>query len=340
MNGWGRYAPSVIRATSALVTLATLAILGAWGIMPAAAQDVRDYGKRPIRMLVPVPPGGSTDIVARIVTGPLAEMTGYTIVIDNRAGAQGAIATDIVARANPDGHTLLFAYATHTTLPFINKVPYDPFRDFAPITQVSVNPLIVVVHPSVPVTNVKELIALAKSKPKSLNLGVATAGSAGHIAAELFKLRTGTGDGIVTVVYKGGGPSMVALLAGEVQVMFASVPTSTPYLKSGRLKPLAAVGAKRLPYLAELPSLGESGFNIEAAPWQGLLGPARMPREIITRLYGEMSRVLKRPEVVERLAAAGADVVSSTPEEFDARLKRELNEYSKLIPTFGLGKQL
>ena len=318
----------------------TVATLGALCMAPAGAQDARDYGKRPIRMLVPVPPGGSTDIVARIVTGPLAEMTGYTIVIDNRAGAQGAIATEIVARATPDGYTLLFGYATHTTLPFINKVPYDPFRDFAPITQISVNPLLVVVHPSVPVSNVKELIALAKSKPRSLNLGIATAGSAGHIAAELFKSRTGTGDGIVTVTYKGGGPALVALLSGEVQMMFASAPTSLPYLKSGRLQPLAAAGAKRLPYLPDLPSLGESGFNIDAAPWQGLLGPARMPREIITRLYGEFSRVLKRPDVIEKLAAAGADVVSSTPEEFDARIKRELNEYSKLIPTFGLGKQL
>ena len=318
----------------------TVATLGALSMAPAGAQDARDYGKRPIRMLVPVPPGGSTDIVARIVTGPLAEMTGYTIVIDNRAGAQGAIATEIVARATPDGYTLLFGYATHTTLPFINKVPYDPFRDFAPITQISVNPLLVVVHPSVPVSNVKELIALAKSKSRPLNLGIATAGSAGHIAAELFKLRTGTGDGIVTVTYKGGGPALVALLSGEVQMMFASAPTSLPYLKSGRLKPLAAVGAKRLPYLPDLPSLGESGLNIEAAPWQGLLGPARMPREIIARLYGEFSRVLKRPDVIEKLAAAGADVVSSTPEEFDARIKRELNEYSKLIPTFGLGKQL
>ncbi len=326
----------------ALVGIATftVATLGVLSMAPAGAQDARDYGKRPIRMLVPVPPGGSTDIVARIVTGPLAEMTGYTIVIDNRAGAQGAIATEIVARATPDGYTLLFGYATHTTLPFINKVPYDPFRDFAPITQISVNPLVVVVHPSVPVSNVKELIALAKSKPRSLNLGIATAGSAGHIAAELFKLRTGTGDGIVTVTYKGGGPALVALLSGEVQMMFASAPTSLPYLKSGRLKPLAAAGAKRLPYLPDLPSLGESGFNIDAAPWQGLLGPARMPREIITRLYGEFSRVLKRPDVIEKLAAAGADVVSSTPEEFDARIKRELNEYSKLIPTFGLGKQL
>lgn len=320
--------------------IASAVLLLAPALQPVHAQSAQDYGKRPIRMLVPVPPGGSTDIVARIVTGPLAEMTGYTIVIDNRAGAQGAIATDIVARATPDGYTLLFAYATHTTLPFINKVPYDPFRDFAPITQISVNPLLLVVHPSQPVSNVKELIALAKSKPKSLNLGIATAGSAGHIAAELFKLRTGTNEGIVSVIYKGGGPSMVALLSGEVQMMFASVPTSMPFLKSGKLKMLAAVGNKRLPYFPDLPSLAESGFNIEAAPWQGILGPARMPREIITRLHGEIARVLKRPEVIERLAAAGADVVSSTPEEFDARLKRELNEYSKLVPTFGLGKQL
>ena len=209
----------------------TVVALGTLGMVPAGAQDARDYGKRPIRFLVPVPPGGSTDIVARTVTGPLSEMTGYTIVIDNRAGAQGAIATEIVARSNPDGYTLLFGYASHTTLPFINKVPYDPFHDFAPITQVSVNPLLLVVHPSVPVSNVKELIALAKSKPKSINLAIATAGSAGHIAAELFKIRTGTGDGIVTVTYKGGGPSLIALLSDEVQMLFASAPTSLPYLK-------------------------------------------------------------------------------------------------------------
>ena len=186
----------------------------------------------------------------------------------------------------------------------------------------------------------KELIALAKAKPKSFNLGIATAGSAGHIASELFKLRTGTGDGIVSVIYKGGGPSMVALLSGEVQMMFASVPTSMPYLKSGKLKMLAAVGKKRLSYFPDLPSLGESNINIDAAPWQGVLGPAKMSRQIITRLQGEFAKVLKRPDVVERLAAAGADVVASTPEEFDARIQRELREYSKLVPTFGLGKQL
>lgn len=315
-------------------------VLAAVAALPAAAlaQPVRDYGSRPIRLMVPVLPGGSTDIVARIITGPLAEMAGYTIVVDNRAGAGGAIASEIVARAYPDGHTLLFAYATHTTLPFINKVPYDPYRDFAPITQLAVSPLLVVVHPALPVTNLKELIALAKSRPGALNLGIATPGSAGHIAAELFKQRTGTGEGIVSVIYKGGGPTQVALLSGEVQMSFASVPTAMPHIKAGKLKVLATAASKRLPYFSEVPTLGESGIQVDAAPWQGILGPARMPREIVNRLYAELTKVLKRADVIERLAATGSDPVGSTPEAFDAKIRRELNEYGKLIPTFNLGK--
>ena len=304
----------------------------------ALAQDARDYGSRPIRLIVPVPPGGSTDIVARIIAAGLQESAGLRMVIDNRGGAGGVIGSETVARAAPDGNTLLFAYAAFTTTPFISKVPYDPYRDFTPVTLLAVNPLLVVVNPSLPVANVKELIALAKSKPKGINASIASAGSAGHLALELFKVRTGTTDGIVPVIYKGGGPAVLALVAGEVQVMFASVPTSLAHIKAGKAKVLATVGSKRLAAFPDSPTLTELGIKgvDAAAPWQAILGPAKMPRPIVTRLYSESAKVLKRPDIIERLAANGAEPVGSTPEELGERIKNDLQEFGKIIPTLGM----
>ena len=301
------------------------------------AQGARDYGSRPIRLIVPVPPGGSTDIVARIIAAGLVESSGFRVVVDNRGGAGGVIAADMVARAAPDGYTLLFAYASFTTTPFLGKVPYDPYRDFSPITLAAVNPLLLVVNPSLPVTNVKDLIALAKSRPKGLNAGIATAGSAGHLAMELFKLRTGVTDGIVSVIYSGGGPTQVALMSGEVQLVFGSVPTSQPYVKSGKVKVIASLAKKRLSYFPDTPTLAELGVPMDsAAPWQGILGPAKMPRPIVMRLYSEVATVLKRPEIVERLVATGAEVVGSTPDEFAEKIKQDLQEFAKIIPALGM----
>ncbi|MCC6531143.1 MAG: tripartite tricarboxylate transporter substrate binding protein [Burkholderiales bacterium] len=303
---------------------------------PSLAQGKLDYGSRPIRLVVPVAAGGGTDTVARIVAAGL-ETTGLRSVIDNRGGAGGVIGTETVARASPDGYTLLFAYASHTTAPFLAKVPYDADRDFFPVTQVGVSPLLLLVNPALPVANVKELIALAKSKPRGLNVGIATAGSAGHLSAELFKLRTGTSDSIVSVIYKGGAAVQIALLSNEVQLFFASAITAVPYVKSGKVRSLATSARQRLASFPEVPTLGELGIAIDAAtPWQGMLAPAKTPNAIVMQLYEEVAKVLKRPDIIERLAAAGTDPVGSTPAEFRAKIKRELDEFGKLIPTLKL----
>jgi tripartite-type tricarboxylate transporter receptor subunit TctC len=305
---------------------------------PAGAQDARDYGSRPIRLILPVPPGGSTDIVARIYAAGMQESAGLRMVVDNRGGASGLIAGETVARAAPDGHTLLFTYAAFTTSPFLHKVPYDTVRDFTPITQLSVNPLLVAVNAALPVGSVQELIAHAKSRPKGLNASVASAGSAGHLALGLFIQRSGVGEGIVPVIYKGGGPAIIALMSGEAQVMVASLPTSLPFMKTGKLKVLAAVGGKRLADIPDVPSLAEAGIpGIDVAlPWQAILGPANLPRPVVMRLYQESLKVLKRPDIVERLAANGALVVGSTPEEFAAKIRHDLQVFGKLIPALGI----
>ena len=221
-------------------------------------------------------------------------------------------------------------------MPFIAKLPYDAYSDFTPVTQVAVQPLVLIVHPSLPVNNVKDLIALAKSTPKGINAGISTPGSAGHLATELFKLRTGTTGGIVSVMYKGSSATQVAMLSGEVQILFASTPSFMPYLKSGKVKMLAISATKRIAYLPELPTFAELGVAIDTSPWQGILGPAKMPRAIVMRLYGEVAKLVKQPNTIERLAAAGSEPVGSTPEEFGAKIKQELQEFGKLIPTLGI----
>ncbi len=316
----------------------TACIATALAALPATglAQGKLDYGSRPIRLIVPVGAGGGTDIVARIVAAGL-ETTGLRMVVDNRGGAGGVIGTETVARATPDGYTLLFAYASHTTAPFLGKVPYDADRDFSPVTQVGVGPLLLLVNPSLPVASVKELIALAKSKPGGLNVGIATAGSAGHLSAELFKLRTGTTDSIASVIYKSGAAVQIALLSNEVQLFFASVITAVPYIKSGKVRTLATSSKNRRANLPEVPTLGELGVPIDAAsPWQGLLAPAKTPNAIVMQLYGDIANLVKRPDFTERLAAAGSDPVASTPDEFRAKIRRELDEFGKLIPTLKL----
>ena len=319
---------------SVCLAVALLVLPVAAGAQSAGA--ARDYPSRPIRLIVPVAPGGSTDIVARIVAAGLGDSAGWQIVVDNRPGAGGVIGSEIVSRSLPDGYTLLLAYASHTTMPFMTKVPYDAYSDFSPVTQVAVQPLVLTINPSLSVGSVKELIALAKSRPKGINAGIATPGSAGHLATELFKLRTGTTDGIVSVIYKGGAPAQVALLSGEVQLIFASTPAAMPYIKSGKVKVLATSAKNRLPYLPDVPTFAELGVPVETAPWQGILGPAKMPRAVVTRLHEEVAKLLKLPDMVKRFAATGSETVGSTPEEFGAKLKLELQEFGKIIPALGL----
>ena len=302
-----------------------------------AAQPVA-FPVRAIRLIVPSPPGASNDAVARIVSAAFASSFDKPAVVDNRSGGGGVIASELVARAPADGHTLLFAFAAFTTAPYLQqKLPYDSVKDFAPVTEISNQPLLLLVHPSVPVNTVKELIALAKAKPNTLTAGHTQIGSATHLATETFKFRTDTVKSLVSVSYKGGGAAQIALMSGEIQVAFATTTAALPQLRTGKLKALANTAAKRLSYLPDVPTLGEAGLpGFETGAWQGLMAPAGTPRTIIDRLHAEIVRMLKDEDTLQRLTALGLDPVGSTPAEFAAKIRRELQENGKIIKALGL----
>ncbi|MES2561124.1 MAG: tripartite tricarboxylate transporter substrate binding protein [Pseudomonadota bacterium] len=289
------------------------------------------YPNRPIRMVVPVGAGGGTDIIARIIVAKLAPTLQQQIVVDNRGGAGGIIGTDTVAKAAPDGYTLLFAYASHTITPFLSgKVPYDPAADFSAVGQVSTQPLVLAASLSLAASNVKELIALAKAKPQQIRVGAPGMGGTGHIAAELFKLVTQTD--IPTVIYKGGGPAQLALLQGEIHFAFATASAAMPQIKSGKVKVLATSAPKRLTYLPEVPTFIEAGLpQIDVNPWQGILAPAKMPRAIIDKLNSGIAVALKEKDTIERLSAAGADPVIDTPEALAEKIRKELDYFGRVI---------
>ena len=289
------------------------------------------YPDRPIRLIVPVSVGGSTDIVARIIANKLSIALQQQMVIDNRSGAGGIIGTEMVAKATPDGYTLLFAYASHTITPFLSgKVPYDPALDFAAVSQVTTQPLVLTVNASLPVSSVKELISLAKAKPGEIRAAAPGMGGTGHLAAEILKLETGAD--IPTIIYKGGGPAQLALLQGEVHFIFATTAAAMPQIKTGRVKVLATSSAQRLAYLPDVPTFAEAGLpGVSVSPWQGILAPARTPRPIIDKLQRAVVSVLKQPDTVERLLATGSDPVSSTPEELAAKIRKELDYFGGII---------
>jgi tripartite-type tricarboxylate transporter receptor subunit TctC len=302
----------------------------------AAAQSTGNYPDKPIRVIVPVAAGGGTDIIARIVMSKVAEGMGATIVIDNRAGAGGILGNEIVAHSQPDGYTLLFTYAAHTIVPFIyRKVPYDVYKDFAPVTMAGSQPLLLAVNSSVKANTVQELIALAKAKPNELNVALATPSSSGALAAELFKILTNTQ--MVSVPFKGGAPALTAMVSGEVQLIFTTPPTVMPYIRGGKVRVLGTSGKDRVPYLPEVPTLAEAGIkDFNTAPWQGLIAPAGTPPAIIDKLYRQVGEMLKTPYAQERFTAAGTDVVGSSPKEFGELIRRELSQNSKVIKAVGM----
>ena len=302
----------------------------------AAAQPMGNYPDKPIRVIVPVAAGGGTDIIARIVMSKVAEGMGATIVIDNRAGAGGILGNEIVAHSQPDGYTLLFTYAAHTIVPFIyRKVPYDVYKDFAPVTMAGSQPLLLAVNSSVKANTVQELIALAKAKPNELNVALATPSSSGALAAELFKILTNTQ--MVSVPFKGGAPALTAMVSGEVQLIFTTPPTVMPYIRGGKVRVLGTSGKDRVPYLPEVPTLAEAGIkDFNTAPWQGLIAPAGTPPAIIDKLYRQVGEMLKTPYAQERFTAAGTDVVGSSPKEFGELIRRELAQNSKVIKAVGM----
>ena len=282
---------------------------------------------------MPYPPAGGTDVVARILAEPLGAALGQTIVIDNRGGAAGNLGTDLAAKAPADGYNILFTLSSHTINPKLyDKLPFDVEKDFAPISLAAMIPQILVVHPSVPANSVKELIALAKANPGKLNYASVGTGSPGHIAGELFKLKTGVD--IVHIPYKGGGPAVVDTIGGQVQLLFVSMPAAWQHVKAGKLKAIAVTSAKRSVAAPDVPTIAESGVpDYVVDSWYGALAPAKTPPAAVARLNAAFVKVLEDPLVRERLLAQGAEAAPSTPAEFDRLIRDELQKWEFVIRT-------
>ncbi|MGH8619801.1 MAG: Bug family tripartite tricarboxylate transporter substrate binding protein [Burkholderiales bacterium] len=300
------------------------------------AVTAQSFPAKPIRLIVPFPPGGGNDTVARAVGQELAKPLGQQVVIDNRPGAGGALGAELAAKAPPDGHTLFLAgVASHGINPALNpKLPYDPIRDFAPVSLLASAPLILVVHPSLPARSVKELIALAKAKPGALNYASNGPGSSSHMAGELFKLSTRTD--LVHIPYKGLSPALTDLMSGQVQIMFSSAVAMLPQVKAGRLRGLATTGAKRPAAIPDLPTVAEAGVpGYETGSWYGIVAPAGTPPDIVNRLSAEMQKIVRQPAIQERFNAEAASPVGSTPQEFVTHLQREKERWTKVVKATG-----
>ena len=301
----------------------------------APAATPTDYPTKPIRMIVGFAPGGGTDTTARAISIKLAELLGQQVIVDNRAGAAGNIATELVAKAAPDGYTILLgtiaALAINPSL-YRTKLPFDSVRDFAPIIQAVDSTNILSLHPSVPAANVKELIALAKTKP--LNYGSSGVGGTGHLAGELFNSMAGTE--MTHIPYKGGGPAMIDLVGGQVQLVFATAASAVPQIKAGKIKGIAVTTIKRSALMPNIPTIAESGLpGFDANNWYGLLAPAKTPRPLIMRLNAEVTKVLAMPDVKDFLFNQGLDPAPGTPEQFGAYIKSEITKWAKVVKDSG-----
>ncbi|MEW6333280.1 MAG: tripartite tricarboxylate transporter substrate binding protein [Thermodesulfobacteriota bacterium] len=297
-------------------------------VLPAWAAE---YPEKPIRLIVPFPPGGGNDILARAVGQRLSPIIGQQIVIDNRGGAGGQLGADLASKAEPDGYTLfLGSIGNLTFLPVLqSRLPYDPIRDFAPIALLATSAFILVVNPDVPAKNLKEFIALVKSKPGQLNYGSAGAGSSLHMTAELFNLEAGLN--ITHVPYKGTSPALIDLLANQVQMMFSTMPTMVPHVKSGKLRALGVSSTKRAAAVPDVPTVAEAGLpGFEVLNWQGILAPKKTPEAIVQKLNRALLATLKSPDMIKSLAAQGLDAAGGTPEQFGALMKSEIEKYGKV----------
>ena len=310
------------------------ALLMAGAAFPAHAQK-GVYPDRPVRLIVPFPPGGGNDILARAVAIRLSESFGQQVIVDNRGGAGGMIGGQIAATSDPDGYNLfLGSMGSLAHNPALRpKLPYDPTRDFAGVSMLATSAFILVVHPSVQATSVKELLALARAKPGTLNYGSSGAGSSLHMTGELFKYTTRID--IVHVAYKGTAPALTDLLAGQVQIMFSTMPPPLPHLKTGKLRALGVTTAARAKVVPDVPTIAEAGVpGFDVQNWQGIVAPARTPRPIIERLNREITKVL--PAMTDVLNAQGLDAVSTTPAQFDKLIRAEIERWSKLAKAAGI----
>jgi tripartite-type tricarboxylate transporter receptor subunit TctC len=315
---------------------AALAVVSMLCTGHTAAQS---YPAKPIRIIVATAAGGGTDFNGRLVAQKLTEQTGQQAIVENRAGASTIIGTEAVARAAPDGYTLLAAQSTITINPsMFAKLPYDVIRDFAPVSHTLTAPNILTVHPSVPVRTVKEFVALAKAKPGSLTYGSAGLGTSPHLSGELLKALAKID--LLHVAYKGSGPSVISLIAGETDVGFPSVPASIQHIKAGKLRGIAVTTRTRAQALPDVPSIAEGGVpGYEATQWFGILAPAGTPRAVIDKLYQEIARGLRSAELKQRLVAEGMELVVSTPEEFASYIRSETDKWAKVIKSAGIKPQ-
>jgi tripartite-type tricarboxylate transporter receptor subunit TctC len=305
--------------------------------LPAAqALAQKSYPNKAIRMIVPFAPGGSNDIMGRLVAAKLTESMGQQVVVDNRPGASGIVGTDLAAKAAPDGYTVLVMSLTFTVNPSIrSKLPYDTEKDLVPVTLIASAPLILVVHPSLPVKSVKEFIAYAKANPGKLNFGSGGPGSTPHLAGEMLK--TMAGLEMTHVPYKGGGPALADLLGGQIQLMLENIPSTLPFVKSGKLRVLAVTSKKRSPTVPDVPTLDEAALKgYELTGWNGLFVPRGTPRAIVNQLHAETVKALAAPDVKERLAAMSAEPGGESPEKFAVFIKAEIGKWAKIAKEAGL----
>jgi len=300
---------------------------------PALAQQ---YPTRPVRFVVPFAPGGSTDTLARTIGVKLADALGQQVVVDNRTGANGDIGMEIVARSRPDGYTIVLGYIANLAIApsLYAKMPYDPVKDFAPVTQPASSPNVLTAHPSVQAKTLQELIALAKAKPGQISFASTGVASVGHLTGELINNLAGIR--MTHVPYKGSGQAVTDILGGHVQVMFSGFSSTLHHIKAGKLRALAVTGPKRSPALAEVPTISEQGFpGVEATAWYGILAPAGTPKPVVARLHGELVKVLKQPDVVQKLDGLGFEIVASTPEQFGAYIRTEIRKWEKVVRASG-----
>ena len=325
VRGGGRLPEGHLKLLSAGLALALI----------AGAVVAQPYPAKPVRVLIPWPAGGSNDVVGRIVMQKVAEGTGQQFIVDNRGGAAGSIGADLVAKAPPDGYTIMVHSTSHVgNAHLYKKLPYDTLKDFAGVALLAAQPGALTVHPSLPVKSVKEFIALAKSRPGTINYSSSGNGSAPHLSMALFAVMSGID--VVHVPYKGGAPQVTALVSGETQASLATVATVLTHVQSGRLRAIGVSSAKRSGVLPDVPTIADSGVpGYEMSPWIGVFVPAATPREIVARLNAEINKALKSPDVSQLLAGQALDAWSSTPEEFDARIRADYDKYAKLIKLTG-----
>jgi len=302
-----------------------------FAVFGAAVAAAQGYPAKPVRVIVPFPPGGGTDIMARTLADKLAGRLGQQLIVDNRSGAGGALGTELAAKAAPDGYTLIMNSSSALVIGpnLVRKPPYDPLRDFAPVILVSSAPNVLVIHPSVPAKTVKELIALAKRRPGELNYASNGVGTLSHLTGELFKLRAGID--MLHVPYKGGPPAVTDTVAGHTSVLFAAFPTVAPQVRAGRLRALAVSSAKRAAVAPELPTVAETLPGFESSQWWAVFGPAGMPVAIVNRLNAEMQKILALPDIRKRLAADAAEPIGGTPAECLVFMRADYEKWRKVI---------